>query len=185
MAHSRGILGFPTGITLATKEAAEAGTSNNAMMSAKRTAEAIAALAPGGLAKYCELTASSDLALAALTATAIPFDTQTLDVGGFYDGGDPTRATVPVDGLYLMVCNVKFSSGTGGNRRDIGFQLNGGDYMGYQRFNAIGSTADYQTISAVKFLTAGDYIELIVSASEVVSVKSEAGDSPVLSLTKL
>lgn len=113
--------------------------------------------------KRCSLSKSIDQPVSAGVWTSITFDIEKYDVGGWHNGVNPTRQTVPVTGLYELKYNVKHESmdKTSYESRVL---LNGTDPVEGACDVMVGSKdSSFGTLSGfsdVLSLEAGDYLEL-------------------------
>jgi hypothetical protein len=100
------------------------------------------------------------------TEYAISFDTEVADDEGYWDAGTPTRITIPVTGWYTLVGTMNGEAIA--STLFVRFRKNGTAYAQWDHYQrAYGSTtvALFVNATAVEYLTAGDYIELVGSAS--------------------
>ena len=97
-------------------------------------------------------------------ATVIVFDgLDAMDFthGAFWIGAQPTRFTVPATSWYSLVAQVRWAPQNLGTR-EMAIRRNGvGPYMEVSRIQGETVETD-QTIPAVLYLQAGDYLELLV-----------------------
>lgn len=90
----------------------------------------------------------------------LSFDTVDRDDGGLYAGGSPTRLTAPVSGWYILTFNGSWASnGTG--RRLFDFIINGTTHVGANEFHSNTTGSPFSTVTATKYLTAGQYAEVV------------------------
>lgn len=96
------------------------------------------------------------------TVTAVSFDTEDRDDGNYYTSGSPTRLTVANAGWYILAGSVIWAASNTGFRRAY-WRVNGTTTHGLVSVPPVsdsGSTSSQET-SAVVYLNAGDYVELI------------------------
>jgi hypothetical protein len=113
---------------------------------------------------------------ATTTPTAISWDTEVFDVGGYWTVGAPTRFTVPVGlaGLYLIRAVARSNNNTGAFRLSLVIQKNGLtdiEPTGYQQKsdNATSFGAQVHT-EVLAWLEDGDYVEAILSAGATIDM---------------
>lgn len=102
-------------------------------------------------------------AVADVTLTALTFDSEDYDVGGFHAGGAPTRMTIPAggDGLYLIVAKCKFAANGTGNDRILRITKNGAAVGSQVSLPADANNATIALVVGVEALVATDYIEAV------------------------
>lgn len=102
------------------------------------------------------------------TFTALQFDTEDRDDGGFADLVTyNTRLTIPTTGWYAVQYTVAIAANASG-LREFSIQMNGSTSLQYglQRvLPASGSGASIVSGSAILYLSAADYIELVAYQS--------------------
>jgi hypothetical protein len=91
------------------------------------------------------------------TFTPVVFDTESYDIGGYWDAGDPTKFTVPTDGIYRISANILC---IGGASREMYLTVNGATGTG----NGFAADARAEPVVVMHFLatlelSAGDYVE--------------------------
>lgn len=110
------------------------------------------------------LAGSASVAVPTSAWTVLQFDTETRDDGGWHDGTNPSRITVPVAGWYSIVASVDFQpAGSAGSMRLIRVMRNGAEL---RRFagppsNSANIPVVY-SLAGSFYLEAGDYIEVAV-----------------------
>ena len=91
------------------------------------------------------------------------------DIGGFHNGVNPTRLTVPAGGagLYLIVGNLIMTFATGPDESRLQIQLNGVTAIGADGAESGAGDPPVHTlnVSTVYPLNDGDYVELVVVTS--------------------
>jgi hypothetical protein len=95
------------------------------------------------------------------TYTAVSFDSEQTDVGGFFAPGTPTRFTVPAgaSGVYQVGGYLAFAGNASGTRLVV-IRTNGSGWMSADRDSP--TSVDHQmNVTAMMYLNAGDYVELI------------------------
>lgn len=95
-----------------------------------------------------------------------------------------SRLTAIVSGTYVLTAHVAFAANTTGVRA-LAIRLNGTSTIATQITNAAGSGATFLTLSTVYRLTAGDYVEMVVTQTSGgdLSVSSAARSSPEFTMT--
>lgn len=130
---------------------------------------------PGASPARDALGVSFQGALAVLTAaesipdatnTAVPFDAESYDIGGWWASGNPTRLTVPSGVTLVRVTAGVFFNANATGQRLMRLFKNGAAVLGgfSERQDACSaSSSDMSASSAVLQVSAGDYFELIVN----------------------
>jgi hypothetical protein len=101
----------------------------------------------------------------------VPFAVETYDRGAMFDGGAPTRLTVPAgwDGVYSMGGNIQFRGELDDNEgfRMAAIRLNGATIIAFDQARAVISQQDSTIINLHTDyeLVSGDFIELLVQAA--------------------
>lgn len=93
------------------------------------------------------------------TATKIEFDTERFDDGGFWDSGNPTRLTIPLDGIYVVSAFVKWPSLASG-RMVTEIVLSVGSVVAADERDYSPFVGLEVTISTIYKMTASEYVEL-------------------------
>lgn len=120
---------------------------------------------------YCYARSSVDINLPNATYVDIPLNTNMNDPQNMHSiTVNNTRITIPKSGNYAIVGIVVFAADTTG-RREIQIRLNGGEYIAG---TAAPATNTNQGIiaSTIRYLNAGDYIELMALQSSTKSLKA-------------
>lgn len=94
------------------------------------------------------------------TWTTMTFSAATVNVGGMFSGGAPTRITISVDGQYRLAAQVPFEACSNSVSLGARFLFNGA--TAYAQLKACGSAQNDNgaSISQILDLVAGNYIEL-------------------------
>lgn len=138
-------------------------------------AAAISALeAAVGTAGPVTSAVGQNLTIATNDPTWVTFGFATISTGNMYSPAEPTRVTVPADGIYLVTARVSWSNDQTGRRSATIFQ------------NEFSIMADHRTasgpssnlVTGLRQLSAGDYLELNVfqNSGNDVSVNSAVLD---------
>lgn len=91
--------------------------------------------------------------------TAISWQATTYQTGiGWSSGTNPTRLTVSVSGMYLLVANIPFAN-VGGGRRGVGWRANGGATAWDMQLHPANGVDTANAVELID-LVAGDYIEV-------------------------
>jgi hypothetical protein len=123
-----------------------------------------ATAASGSTFSGCQLNRSSVLAIANDTLTAVTFDTETFDTDGYHSTVTNTsRVTIPTGkgGYYLLSSSTYWDSNSSGFRR-IRYLINGST-SALNTYTPGTSNANSTQNHTVVKLTAGDYVEMLVS----------------------
>lgn len=109
------------------------------------------------------------------TDNALAFDTESYDNASMHDtSSNNSRLTAPVDGVYLIVGNVEWTTSTGTYYLKI--RVNGSTIIANHRHDGTANNpGEVQTIYA---LSATDYVELIANPSGTRTVAATANYSP-------
>lgn len=132
-------------------------------------------------------------AIATATSTAIILSAAAIqyDIGGYFNGANPTRLTAPANGVYLLTGSVAWAvSAAAAFGAGVNFWKNGGAGVFYGYQNEAGPVASESIGNALSIpveLVAGDYMELIVfqSSGGNLSVRSDLGFLSHFSMTQL
>lgn len=103
-------------------------------------------------------------AISSATDTAVSWDTEDRDDAAFYNGGSPTRLTVPYTGWYTISASTRWSTSAAGDTRFLWFRKNGSFYPAAPA-GAGGTTIEGDAslnATLVTHLTATDYIEIYI-----------------------
>jgi hypothetical protein len=100
------------------------------------------------------------------TNTAVSFTASFLvDNGGYFSIGDPTKFTVPADGVsagtYAVSATVRWT-GSNTGIRFIGIRKNGTDFFAEAQIDSVGTSDLIMNCFGMVVLAEGDYVELIV-----------------------
>lgn len=98
------------------------------------------------------------------TKTAVAWNTEDFDTNTYHDNStNNSRMTVPSTGKYLVAANVIWDANVGGFRR-IGFMVNATtDYVINEIEVATANALAYVAATAILNLTAGDYVQCMVT----------------------
>lgn len=122
----------------------------------------------------------TDQSITTGTYTDISFSGVDRDDLGYWAAGSPTRLTIPKTGWYLVGANVNFASNAVGYRRVI-IELNDSTYEIQDARGPNPSNATIVTISGLLYLTAGDYLKLVVFQTSGGALNAQTKDfSPTL-----
>jgi hypothetical protein len=106
--------------------------------------------------------------------TAITFDNEAYDTGGYFSAGQPTRLTAAVAGLYLITGQIEWSNSTTTGKRSLIIRLNNTTDIGVADDGITTHTLVYeQNISIQYVLAANDYVQLC-------GLQSSGGDLDIL-----
>lgn len=107
----------------------------------------------------CQVNLTSNEAISNAGTTAIGWDAEVRDDGGYWAAGNPTRLTVPSTGWYVITCNVVWASVSGDHWVLIQWRVNGTTtFLGHVQIDSSGVAWDYSCSVLVK-LNATDYVE--------------------------
>ena len=131
----------------------------------------------GGAAVGAFVSRSTTQSFSNGTPAAVSFDTEVRDDGGCWTSGAATRLTVPTDqsGWYVIAGSVWMAGATGNGRR-LFIRLNGTTEIAGSSVAAPGEHNDPRlNCSTPYYLTAADYVELIVDQNQGSAVNIQAG----------
>ena len=104
---------------------------------------------------------NSNESITTATATAIPWDTEDVDVGDLVDlGAQATRITIVNTGFYLVVGSLLWASGTTGVRQAY-LRINGSTTIANQGGHAGDAPSPGTIVTYLGALTAADYVECL------------------------
>lgn len=153
-----------------------AGTPAWSTFPAATTANAGVALKPIGVAAFHSTTQTLNNANA---ANVMELDSERRDDAGFHSNiTDNTRLTVPTgrDGWYIIQGTGGFSADNTGTYRQIAIRIDGTTAIAQNQQPAPGSAQVLRiNITAVYYLTAGQYVELVMSHNATTNLTSVAG----------
>lgn len=109
------------------------------------------------------------------TPAAVSFDTEVRDDGGCWTSGAATRLTAPSTGWYVIAGSVWMAGSTSNGRR-LYIRLNGSTEIAGSSVAAPGDHNDPRlSCSTPYYLSATDYVELIVDQNQGSAVNIQAG----------
>lgn len=143
----------------------------------------------GGIAfAGCKAVRSTVQSIPNGTDTVVSFtDADEFDTDSMHDTStNPSRITVPtgMTGVWRVTATTSWAATTGANPRTAELKKNGAAvarYLAGDRRTSYASTAGFGGFDATLSLTAGDYVELVVSQDSGVSLNVQA----TLALTRL
>ena len=105
---------------------------------------------------------ASDQTIANATGTAVAFDTEMYDTGGFHDNStNNSRLTAPVSGYYIITGHIRFYGNATGIRW-ISIR-EGGDTGIARQYNSSPGAGDIVlSVATIYYLAASEYVELMV-----------------------
>jgi hypothetical protein len=119
--------------------------------------------------------------------TEVSFDSVEFDSDNMYNTANPTRITIPSDGVYQIVAQIIYShQGTG--LRAAYIELNGSIILSGQSSVANGMNNWWINLGSINKLQKGDYVELhtFQSSGGVLDVINDAGPGrPFLAIFKV
>lgn len=132
------------------------------------------------------VTSSLDLPIADQTATILVFNTVRWDESGVFDGGSPTRLTIPTTGKYFVFAHLRFPP-HGGGTRQVYLLRNGTETIA---LNGVGGGSHYAalSVSTVAAFEAGDWVEVQVwqdTGGPLVVSSNYPGASPEFGIARL
>lgn len=135
----------------------------DSMIITRHLADASVTGAKLGLAIACRVRRNANQAAATGAWTALSWDVEEDDDGGFYAGGAPTRLTIPATGWYALYGWLAWANSGAGAGRYASWHLNGNAYVKA----AADLIADrdtvgeqYENLFFIAPFTANDYLEL-------------------------
>lgn len=131
---------------------------------------------------------SANQSIANITNTALIFNQERRDDGLLHDVSvDNTRFTAIATAWHIIVTTVKFATNATGFRQ-VSFRLNGTTFIGGdQSTNAISGNETMVTAATGYYLTAGDYLEVMVyqSSGAALNVLTTGNNSPEVLFAQL
>jgi hypothetical protein len=119
-------------------------------------------LASGGSASAAHVTRAANQAITTGGDYALSFDTEIRDDDGYWVVGSPTRLTIPATGWYNLSGHIIWEVNTTGIRYGS-LKKNGTDFLAYVSNGPHATNGNVrQTLAINAYLTAGDYIEMMV-----------------------
>ena len=111
----------------------------------------------------CKATFSANIALVTATDTAVAFNAESLDVGGFHDNvTNNSRFTVPVSGFYQINAQVTFAGTSATGLRRIVLRQSGTTQLAQDTDLVVTTAANcVLTINWCGDLTAAQYVEIM------------------------
>jgi len=115
-------------------------------------------------APSAKVTHSAVQSIPDTTSTALAFDTESWDFGGFHDNlVNNSRLTIPRAGIYDFGAFVRFAANSVG-QREVEIRLNGSSALAEDRRNALATaTVIGVTVSGSHQFVVGDYVEVFVT----------------------
>src|SRR5262245_46226094 len=155
----------------------------------------IATSSGGTTLDRARVTRSSNQTFTSGSSTALSFDTEDIDDGGFYAGGSPTRLTMPATGDYEINGLIWWATPSGtpaaGTYMDMAFRKNGSGNSIAKSNSLLPNGSHSNQLHWVGSLTSGDYVELFVTNGHTGSVDvigvgaSGTGESPLFWIKRL
>jgi hypothetical protein len=122
------------------------------------------------------VTRATSQAIAAFTSTAISWSSATRDDGGYWAAGSPTRFTVPNSGWYVLSGYIRWAS-TATGQRSVWWRANGSTNLSGTDAPALVATMSGRA-HCLAYLTAGDYVELMVRQGSAGSIDIDVTYDP-------
>lgn len=115
----------------------------------------------------CYVYRSTDQSIPNAAWTALSFDTEAIDTGGFWDIANPTRFTATEDGFYAISAQALFTDGSNVTGvRQIAIRQNGTNFLKTHAYRPTGDIAYSFTTMLVElsfiYLASGDFLEICV-----------------------
>jgi len=95
--------------------------------------------------------------------TALKFDKNDVNTDGIWSGAANTRFTAQIAGKYLCNAGVAWPTTGPSVTQQLTVRVNGATYLGQSVIAGSTSVAQVQTVADVVQLSAGDYVEFVVS----------------------
>jgi hypothetical protein len=132
---------------------------------------------------------SAATAVAPTTVVTMSFDTEAYDFGGFHSNSvNPGRLTIPADesGYYFVSASLSWESATDGDRL-VSIGVNGGTTIANDSRRPLNSGSLDVTLSVIRRLDAGDYVEVSVFQTSAASrnILSSGSATPFFMIHKL
>lgn len=127
----------------------------------------------------CRVFASSAQSVANSTDTAAAFANESYDTDSFHNNvTNNSRLTIPagLSGYYRLTCNIGFATSASG-RRIIQVRLNGGASLCAGELTPALGVEPTGTLTDTFFLSAGDYIELLLFQNSGASLNTSGNST--------
>lgn len=122
--------------------------------------------------KACRVTRNADMSISS-GGTAVAWDNEVRDDGGFWDGGAPTRLTVPDDAWYSIHATGNNASSSADFVSGL-LRVDGSTIIDRGReYETTNSVSWSVKCSAIIYLTAGQYVEFLLDVGASVSAHGE------------
>ncbi|WP_371380926.1 hypothetical protein [Sporomusa aerivorans] len=135
----------------------------------------------------CRVSRSVDQSIPNTVATKVVFDSVEFDSDNMYNTTNPTRITIPSDGVYQIVAQIIYNSqGTG--YRAASIMLNGSINLSGQSSVANGTNTWGGNVGSINKLQTGDYVELQafqISGGALNVINDSAQGRPFLAIFKV
>ena len=124
---------------------------------------------------------NANQSLSNATATALTFEVEDFDSGGYFTTGSNTRMTIPSGkgGYYVVIAQVGYANGTSNTSREARLRVNGSDVRN-QTYTVGMSMTRPQMVYAIDILSlsAADYVEVIgyQDTGGALNVINDSGD---------
>jgi uncharacterized protein DUF2793/endosialidase-like protein len=112
--------------------------------------------------------------------TAVIWDTETRDENGYWTSGAPTRLTVPATGWHAITAFIQWDTTTGVTRI-VNVRVNGTAYIAVVSEGNAG-VDQRQSVAVNWYLTAGDYVEIVVFQSTA-GARTLTGNASIVAMT--
>lgn len=115
--------------------------------------------------------------------TAISWDNEVRDDGGFWSVGSPTRLTIPDTAWYCVMGTVNSGAGTS-DTMSVTIRLNGSTIIMWAKdYETTNSVAFGATPGGIVYLTAADYLEMLVDVGATQSLLGETTQGGLLNMS--
>lgn len=130
---------------------------------------------PAGISTQAvRVTRNADYSSISSGGTAIPWDNEVRDDGGFFDSGSATRLTAPADGWYC----IQYSANSGATNQDsfvARLRLDGTTVISSNRhYEATNDVAFQLNGGTTIYLTENQYVELLLDVGATQTVRGES-----------
>lgn len=119
-----------------------------------------------------DIARTANLSIPTATATPVPWNLETVDVGGMHSTVSLTeRIVIPVgfDGSYIFIAEIDWAA-QGGGLREVIIRKNGIDTIGRELYQSPDTDIEQQCFAIDNTAAAGDFYEVVVRQTSGVAV---------------
>lgn len=109
---------------------------------------------------------------------ALSFNSERYDGESLHSSGAPTQLIAQTAGIYRVGAGVEWPTDAGSGRCHIGLRVNGSIWIARATMYANPSSSAYQTISCDWLFAASDYVEILASSANSLTIQADSDFSP-------